>query len=107
MANPFNLRTLGGILGSNKRPDDLELQRARGNEVADLMAYKGWSVMERLFDLFRDEAVTALGAKNIKDSQRLTNRIELISDIRKKLQSIKDAGIEAGNQLEKMEKTHV
>lgn len=110
MANPFNIKMLGGIFGSGKKPEDLTLLKAKGNEVAELMAYKSWPVMEMLFDLFRDEAITALGAKNVKpeDSQRLTNRIELIRDIRKKLQSTKEAGRKAEEQLVKMtEKTHV
>lgn len=98
---------LGGIFGRHSTGDmrnEWIKAQAEGAMVSELMAYREWPVMDRIFMFFQNEAINGLAIKNIskEETQRLTNRMEQLRDIRNKLVAKIKAGEVARVKLERM-----
>lgn len=99
---------LRGVYSRRSMQEEIvELARAQeaGSKVTTLMSYREWPVMERMLTDFQNQAVTGLAVKNIsrEEAQRLTNRLEQISDIRNKLTAKIKAGEVAMAKLKRLE----
>lgn len=107
MSNAFSLNKLAGIFGRKSQDEEIAgLVKAQTTaaRISVLMAYREWPEMEAILNYFQQKAIDGLAAKNIskEETQRLTNRMEQLRDIRNKLVAKVKAGEVAEVRLDRI-----
>jgi len=108
MRTAFKLSKIAGILsvGGNSETRILELKKRirEADKIVHIISNENWPAMKSIFAALRDEAIKGLSTRNItiEQSQRFTNRMEMLRDISERIERVVKSGKESKDSLDKI-----